>query len=315
VSIDIMNRIWWRDDLPTMEKFVALALADAASDDGVCWPAIDTVADKCSCSRRTVQNAISGLCAKQLLRRRERKDRSSFYIFNLDHLPQMERPRRLKELSPADDAGIRGAAPAPDLFCTGAGDSGTGAGDSGRGAAPAPRTIKEPSVEPSLEDSGDFAEIARPLLHEYVEDRWHAMKRLHPGIADVRKIDDGMRHTIEVRAKQHAKAGQDGFAVWNEFFETAMANSFLMGRAPPGRGRDKPFTLSLPWALKANNFREIIGGRYVADGNSSTFDTATGRRFGPAEQAVRGSVERLRASREQCRGSGDPRGHLALPAS
>lgn len=36
MSIDFMNRVWWREDLPTMEKFVLLALADAAGDEGLC---------------------------------------------------------------------------------------------------------------------------------------------------------------------------------------------------------------------------------------------------------------------------------------
>jgi len=69
------------------EKFVALALADASNDEGISWPAVDTVAQKCSCSPRTVQNAVKGLCDKGLLRKMERKDRSNYYLFNLDALP------------------------------------------------------------------------------------------------------------------------------------------------------------------------------------------------------------------------------------
>ena len=94
MSIDIMNRIWWREDIPMVEKFVAMALADAANDEGVAYPAIATIALKCSCSERSVQKAVKALCGKGLLRRRERQDRSSFYIFVLDNLPLIERERR-----------------------------------------------------------------------------------------------------------------------------------------------------------------------------------------------------------------------------
>src|SRR3546814_12496060 len=59
MSINLMDRVWYREDLRTMEKFVALALADSAGDDGACYPSIIRIAKKCSCVPRTVQIATS----------------------------------------------------------------------------------------------------------------------------------------------------------------------------------------------------------------------------------------------------------------
>ena len=39
MSIALMTKVW-RMDLPTTDKMVLLALADAANDDGMCWTAV-----------------------------------------------------------------------------------------------------------------------------------------------------------------------------------------------------------------------------------------------------------------------------------
>ncbi len=48
-------------------KFVLVVLADAADDQGVCWPRISTVAEKVGVSRRTVQRAIQYLVQRKLV--------------------------------------------------------------------------------------------------------------------------------------------------------------------------------------------------------------------------------------------------------
>ena len=308
MSIDIMNRLWWREDLGTMEKFVALALADASSDDGLCWPSVGTIARKCSCNPRTVKRVTATLEAKGFIRKKSRVDRSSYYIFNIDNLPHVERPKPRKETSPVDDS-VRGDSHSPDLFATGdslstTGDSLSGTGDSlsMTGDTESPRTIIEPSEETSSLDSGDFASPATvgigPSLKAFVEAEWHKLKDEHPGIADVRKIDDGLERMIEQRAKAHAKEGQTAISVWSEVFTMVRRPIFLTGRAPPGRDRDTPFKLSLGWIVRPSNFREVINGKYSSDRPAKTFDADTGRRLGPTEQAARGTIERLRNARK-----------------
>ncbi|MCY4420953.1 MAG: helix-turn-helix domain-containing protein, partial [Gammaproteobacteria bacterium] len=48
-------------------KFVLVVLADAADDQGVCWPRISTVAEKVGVSTHTVQRAIQYLVKHQLV--------------------------------------------------------------------------------------------------------------------------------------------------------------------------------------------------------------------------------------------------------
>jgi hypothetical protein len=315
MSIDLMNRLWWREDLPMTEKFVAMAIADAAGDDGVAWPAVKTIAQKCSCSERTVQNAIKSLAGKQIMRTRHRQDRSSFYIFNFDMLPMVERPKLRKERSPNEAA----AAEDIDLFSTGAGDSPlvparvnlvpmTGESGSMTGESPAPRTIIEPSIE--TPDSGDFKSPARSTV-AFVEERWKQITAANPGIAKVRKIDDGLAHSIELRGKSHACDGETPEAVWRVALENVERSRFLRGLAPPGKGRDVPFRLSLGWMVKAANFREILGGRYNDNRNGDGFGPSADRPngLGPTDQALSGTLARFRASRGQRAGGRDQGGY------
>lgn len=81
MSIRLMSQVW---DLilPDSEKLVLLALADAANDEGVCWPSIATIARKCTRSERTVQSVIKKLVEDGHLSRDERPGRGVFYTIH-----------------------------------------------------------------------------------------------------------------------------------------------------------------------------------------------------------------------------------------
>lgn len=67
MSIRVMAAVW-ESDLPSGEKFVLLALADHARDDGSkVYPAIKTISRKTGFSRRTVQRHIHCLESKGIL--------------------------------------------------------------------------------------------------------------------------------------------------------------------------------------------------------------------------------------------------------
>ena len=61
-----MNWAWLMFLSPT-QKLVLMALADAADDEGVCWPSIATIARKCSISERTAQRIVAELIRSGLL--------------------------------------------------------------------------------------------------------------------------------------------------------------------------------------------------------------------------------------------------------
>lgn len=66
MSIKLMAAAW-ELDIPQTEKMVLLCLCDYANDKGECWPAVESLARKCSVSDRTVQRAIRGLVQSGIL--------------------------------------------------------------------------------------------------------------------------------------------------------------------------------------------------------------------------------------------------------
>ena len=73
-----MNWAWRQALTPTL-KLVLMALADAADDQGICWPSVSTLAKKCTVSTRTVQRSLRVLIDSGLLiaEARQRRDGSS----------------------------------------------------------------------------------------------------------------------------------------------------------------------------------------------------------------------------------------------
>lgn len=69
----------WRQALTPTFKLVLMALADAADDQGICWPSVSTLARKCTISKRTVQRSLRVLTGSGLLiaESRQRRDGSS----------------------------------------------------------------------------------------------------------------------------------------------------------------------------------------------------------------------------------------------
>ncbi len=132
-----------------------------------------------------------------------------------------------------------------------------------------------------------------PALAEHVETRWRELKLRHPGIASIRKIDDGLKRLIELRAKEHGLAGQRPHDVWDEALAAVDRSAFLQGRAPPGKDRSAPFRLSLSWLAQIKSFRDVIGGKYEDDGRQTNYCPVKGRRLSPAEQAGNQALARL----------------------
>lgn len=309
MSFDFMERIRWRQDLPTMEKFVALAIAWHADDeDGASWPAVETLALNCSCSKRTVQNAVKGLEAKGLLRRVERMNRSTIYVLVEKNLPMIERPRRAKEKSPMADVLDTGAGDSRDLFATGESPSATGESPSATGAGDSPRIDNRIDIEDSL-DSGSLALPAVPTkkeelsrLIDHVASRWNEEADKHPGMQKARlPLDDSRRNAILMRSKR-TEEGQTVAELWSAFFDRIAQSPFLQGRIAPGPGRSNAFKLSMTWALKSTNFNEIMEGKYGKSDRDRPTTSPDGRAMGPAEQSTRAALEARRATRERRRG-------------
>lgn len=134
----------WALDLASSEKFVLLALADNANDEGSCWPSAHTIASKTNLSIRTVRGAIHKLEQGGHLTISERYGRSNIFIVT----PAATAP--LQPLHPAAVAPHPGNGCTPPLQPLQA-----------TPADAAPITVKEPPSEPPKEPSRGRAPASR----------------------------------------------------------------------------------------------------------------------------------------------------------
>lgn len=86
VGMSIKLMTWaWETSFPQTEKMVLLCLCDFANDHGSCWPAVDTIARKCSVSDRTVQRAMKRLQDWGILTVKMATGRANEYHINPRH--------------------------------------------------------------------------------------------------------------------------------------------------------------------------------------------------------------------------------------
>ena len=88
----------WGQALPPTSKLILMALADAADDEGLCWPGVRTLATKCCVSGRTVQRTIKTFVAQGILiveerRRPDGRQTSNNYFLALRQYPDNLSPQ------------------------------------------------------------------------------------------------------------------------------------------------------------------------------------------------------------------------------
>lgn len=80
MSIEVMSWVWKHSKSSGTSKFVLLAIADNAWDDGTnAWPSITTISRKTGLSSRTVQRCIQTLCEMGELEWSDRPGHSNLY--------------------------------------------------------------------------------------------------------------------------------------------------------------------------------------------------------------------------------------------
>lgn len=86
----------WQLSLPATEKLVLLALADWSSDDGLCWPSMQQLADKSGLTDRAVRGIIGRLCKAGHLKRDERPGKGVNYTVypGTSFRPEAASPRK-----------------------------------------------------------------------------------------------------------------------------------------------------------------------------------------------------------------------------
>jgi hypothetical protein len=227
LSNSILNMVWPLK-LDPMEKFILVALADRAHDDGVCWPSVDDLIERTCTSRRTVQRSISSLEDKGHVTRSKVPGKKCGYVI---HPRQCDAPID-------DDPRHSDAPPAPEGRTTRATQT------------PHPRhsdaqTISEPSIEPSIETSLSGGPNSE---RDLIVDAWNKMA-LKFGLPAVQELEPDQERAL---AKAMQKRTLDD---WGEVLIAVTQSDFLLGRKAD-------FQIDFDWLLKPGNFRKIRSGRY-----------------------------------------------------
>jgi hypothetical protein len=113
VSIRIMTAVW--DETPARmtcggrvnpvtatHKLILLALADWCNDEGICWPSVHKLAQRCSTSDRTVQRLMADFEAAGWIERKVSKDGTKTNVYRL-HIDRMKTPDGVTDCHPYVD--------------------------------------------------------------------------------------------------------------------------------------------------------------------------------------------------------------------
>ncbi|MDR0256610.1 MAG: helix-turn-helix domain-containing protein [Stenotrophomonas maltophilia] len=213
MSTIIMSQCWPLQSLSVTQKAVLISLADQANDDGVCWPAVGTIAARCCMSARAVRTAMDHLEAVGLLTRDRRFNSSTVYKVTPANFDKAAAPSKAgRKSGKAGTAPGAGAAPHAGGAPAAGGDAPDAGGDApgaGLGVRPVPPnrhiTLNEPSGEPSSPAGLPAAPLAvdsETDLQAACRATWAAYAtayRTRHGVAPVRnaKVNSNVRQIVQ----------------------------------------------------------------------------------------------------------------------
>lgn len=238
MSTVIMSRCWPLQGMSPAQKSVLISLADNANDEGVCWPSVATISKRTCVSERAVRNALRWLEEVKLLASHQRTGRSTWYT-----------------LTPA--------AYAPGISCPPAADAAPPRQEMPLTPAPAaPRTVKEPSIEPSVQVAATAAtpDAADKIPYEQIRELYNQIL----GTSLPRCLGLNEKHRKHIRAAYNLKlegkhvVRDGGMEFWEGLFNDVLDCPFLLGQN--GRAWQADFAF-LTTATKIQAFFE---GKYDA---------------------------------------------------
>ena len=236
MSTIIMSACWPLQGMSPPQKSVLISLADNASDEGVCWPSINTIGVRTCLSERAVRGALRWLEEAGVLVSNQRYGRSTWYtITPAGYAPCTKCPPAADAPSPRQEV--------PDTP-----------------AAAAPRTVKEPSIEPSPLVGGDESlKISKPKCDpQAIVDLFN---KTLPGLPQVAMLTKDRKTKIGARWSE-SDVHQD-LDFWADFFALVGESEFLMGKGEARNGA-KPFRATFDWLIAPSNFVKVVEGNYNA---------------------------------------------------
>ena len=197
MSTIIMAACWPLQGMSPSQKAVLISLADQANDDGVCWPAVGTIAARTCLSERAVRDALAWLQAAGAVFREYRHNTSTSYTVCPKRFDPAKAPAESKRTTkrktdvaanaapPAAAAPGADAAPPANAAVPPANAAPAPADAAGlEGQMPPPNrkgnrnlTANEPSPpasQPGSEGDGDLANDPETALQEACRATWSA---------------------------------------------------------------------------------------------------------------------------------------------
>lgn len=254
LSIKIMSRVWECGPEKQADRFVLLAIADYANDDGECWPSIAGICRKTCMSERGVQVIIRRLEAQGWLHIETGKGRRNCNLYTVQN-PAPRAPRTT--CTPHMDA----ETPHIDVI------------------NPAPRA-PEPSYnhqEPSLRDTNVSLALSAPEPASELAEAVAAYNETADDVGwpKVQKMTPARSKALKARLRDCG-----GIEGWRFAMDKGKASDFLCGRTP------KPWSgFGFDWITKQANFTKLMEGNYDNRANGPVNDDPALRAIAAAARA------------------------------
>lgn len=144
MSTIIMAAVWPLQGMSPSQKAVLISLADQANDDGVCWPAVGTIAARTCLSERAVRDALAWLQASGAVFREYRHNTSTSYTVHPKRFDPSKAPAESKRATKRKTQVAANAAPPADAATGADAAAPANAAVPPANAAPAPANAAPP---------------------------------------------------------------------------------------------------------------------------------------------------------------------------
>lgn len=232
-----MSACWPLQGMSATQKAVLISLSDNANDEGVCWPSVARIAIRTCLSERAVQNSIKWLTKAKLVSSQERLGRSTVYKIT----PASYAPPHV--VHPAPDA------PPPPHLAT------------STPAPRAPRTVREPSLEPKESPSASETQVsAEAVPHEKIREMYNSI--LGGKLPRCMGLTD--THRKHIKACTNLKLDgafpvrEKGLEFWEGLFNDVLDCPFLLGT------NNRAWSADFEFLTTATKIQRFMEGKYDA---------------------------------------------------
>lgn len=236
MSTIIMSMCWPLQGMSPAQKSVLISLADNANDEGVCWPSIAKIGMRTCLSERAVRNALRWLEEAGLLSSNQRNGRSTWYTITpaayappISSTPAAYAPPPRQEMPPTPAYG-------------------------------APRTVKEPSFEPSDDVPASAVTPVEPDRIPYEKIRELYNKTLGGTLPRCLGLSEKHRKHIRacysLRLDGRFPVREGGLDFWEGLFNDVLDCPFMLGL------NNRAWKADFEFLTTASKIQRFMEGKY-----------------------------------------------------